>query len=985
MLSSDAKTADVPINEIYSSPKILGIPFKLPGLVKENEPTESEMLHEKQVLIYSRQVSNTAQVYKYEDIFVCESKRVKNIYIRGEPGSGKSTFSKKLALDWSKTVLKLPIENHPNDLFSDVKYLERFKLVFLVSLQYVKHSDCDTISMIRSTIIEELPNKQHFDIRFLDRVFAKENVLVLLDALDDWTHPRNICDRHPKIIPHRSSGTNSTFITLSRPWKLTDPSFIDSLSDKSLLLDGVNNPTLFLEKVIGFLNKKYKCKRTLKAFRSETKTVEHLIKNPITANQLLCLWFEKKMLPKSRSQMYACTVNMLGNRHQLPTDTCTKPEAKLTKRMPTCFREESWCLNNFQLMKCVGKVAFNTLHCDDNSSRNLFQEEILLHHMDVNLARYALEAGFLTKHKIPCLSKEKSCFSFLHKTFQEFWAAFYFVVENQISTELANSLKYFYRGHRVLNIEEFFVFVCGMDENKTKTLSDFIWTNILNVIGKDILHVHKKKVSAIIKRLYSMSQRGYDELEWNGLKASSIPIKFAFTTNAALSVSRRITLTTKTIGMIISGWQDLGHKLMEQRYHVVFLYLSGVVIDDFGCISGLENLEYLRLDKSQLTVPESSTDVSLNTPYLLCFTGKLKGVSLIDIKCHTCSRLAYRKEVLLNLNGCANLSYIEVRNCQALVEANTEALMECEFCEYDFSKGNIVESIKSSNGIKCIEVWNCQNVSKMLQSLSDKTSMRKIIFNLSEFKTKLPDLQSTEKEIGKRSQHSCLESLESKLPSGLEDLEISGVKIRVWLENAFSCLQTLVLHSVMFETDIDLHLPGSLLNLKISKVTMTVHSWSKMLKALPKRLLKATFQFIDIGDICISLPLNLQYLEISNVKMTHRAWSQTLMELYNLKDKCLKQITIDDDDIVNLNGQYLRVSCHELHLTKVSMHIESWKELIKNVNGKDILTCSLSDCRVHDSGEKLRSLKEELNNSSFDFYHLDETGKNNFLSRTYLF
>jgi len=83
--------------------------------------------------------SKAKEIRRFSDFFTNDGHRCKNIFLVGEPGSGKSTFIQYFALQWSKLHL-LPSPDcsgdcHRGDGFQDQETLSQIEFLFYLSLR----------------------------------------------------------------------------------------------------------------------------------------------------------------------------------------------------------------------------------------------------------------------------------------------------------------------------------------------------------------------------------------------------------------------------------------------------------------------------------------------------------------------------------------------------------------------------------------------------------------------------------------------------------------------------------------------------------------------------------------------------------------------------------------------------------------------------------------------------------------------------------
>ncbi|XP_052244949.1 uncharacterized protein LOC127854047 [Dreissena polymorpha] len=191
----------------------------------------------------------------YKELLHRDGNQINTIYIQGDPGCGKTTFSTKLVLDWCNahseniisTETNIPTmttsskETSKETHFSDLDALRDYTFLFFVSLRDYSGSMCNVSQMVEYAIKS---NKLPWD----DSVWEHKCV-VLTDAADEWYHPDlsspRPCDYactcgKDQSMPQYLQRKNITNIITARPWKLANRRMSDSLT-RMFQISGVAN------------------------------------------------------------------------------------------------------------------------------------------------------------------------------------------------------------------------------------------------------------------------------------------------------------------------------------------------------------------------------------------------------------------------------------------------------------------------------------------------------------------------------------------------------------------------------------------------------------------------------------------------------------------------------------------------------------------------------------------------------------------------
>ncbi|KAH3897478.1 hypothetical protein DPMN_021666 [Dreissena polymorpha] len=84
---------------------------------------------------------NTHQVNTYKDLFYSgEEELNRHIFLRGEPGEGKSTFAAKLVLDWCNEY-RSPSTHPEKGAFNDLEILSQFNALFFYRIKKFRRSE----------------------------------------------------------------------------------------------------------------------------------------------------------------------------------------------------------------------------------------------------------------------------------------------------------------------------------------------------------------------------------------------------------------------------------------------------------------------------------------------------------------------------------------------------------------------------------------------------------------------------------------------------------------------------------------------------------------------------------------------------------------------------------------------------------------------------------------------------------------------------
>ncbi|KAL9965559.1 hypothetical protein ACROYT_G029373 [Oculina patagonica] len=340
----------------------------------------------------------------------------RTVLIEGKPGMGKTTYCKKLVYDWATGKQKA--ENG----------FPRFETVMLLRCRDMKSDLWEAIDD------QLLPRDVKEDVR--ERFFSfirhnQSNVLLILDGLDEV--PANELPMFSEIIQGRVLPKCRLVATARHEAGMKVRIHCDTL----LEIEGFTE-----EEARKFIVKYFKtiedlAQKLLSKLRRD-KNLKEMAENPLNT-ALLCLICEEcqGVFPESRTKLYMDIVECVLRRYIQK------------KGLP----ENNEDLIEFykNQLKHLGWIALKGLR-EDNLD---FEESELGSHL-VDLPGF----GFLSVQQGGSKLRPRRRYSFLHKSFQEWFAAFYLccqLLENEVSADsLASDRRYFHELHEVLK------FTCGM-------------------------------------------------------------------------------------------------------------------------------------------------------------------------------------------------------------------------------------------------------------------------------------------------------------------------------------------------------------------------------------------------------------------------------------------------------------------------------------------------------------------------------------------
>ncbi|XP_052764524.1 uncharacterized protein LOC128206235 [Mya arenaria] len=559
--------------------------------------------------------------------------------ITANAGVGKTSFCKFVVVLWCA------LHGRKTDSISTFK--KRFDIPFesledIPYLLYIPMRDIppDRTHSIEDIIFAHLENVIGYsteDRDKLGRVFMKERCLVILDGMDDSSLP--------KLDPPMAKRKYSIIITC-RPWKLADtklPKYTHVSIDD---LNRFSQTNLF-EHVNKTLNAYYSTAFEVQDFLAtlEAKTLGPLSSNTLVGLQLYCLWHDQRMdnetsennktsmtLGPTRSHIYADILEtMFSLEMKKRKEFSERPQNKIpTQRpLPKCFEGRKLCKAKSCLIYETGKIALNMLV----NSKIEFDEETMHSLLD---GQFLLDSGLISAYRSHKCSIENKVYHFLHKTYQEMFAAIYISSLNFTSEDWLKLEDNF----ATVFSPDIMSFLCVMNYEQGRRCSE-----IFGNIEREFYREGAFYASEIIEYQEAV-QLAYNECVNNGVSEPQLTLRHA-------RLNREIAASTGP--------------LLQQN-------LSGLYSCDIECsegypvntsITSMEQLHTLYISS------EEEGNASLQSIPTL-FLNKLTVLCLFDLNIETDN---------LNLASCGNIKVINLQNLRLRHVTIAPTQLE-EFCVF---------------------------------------------------------------------------------------------------------------------------------------------------------------------------------------------------------------------------------------------------------------------------------------------------------------
>ena len=318
----------------------------------------------------------------------CEREKPRVVLIEGEPGIGKTTYCQKLAYDWS--VGDIPTESS----FPKVDILLRLTCR---DMKTAKIEDA-----IEDQLLPRDVNEKDKETFFYFIHHYQSRILLVLDGLDEL--PQNLFEEFLPLIRGRVLPLTYLIITARHEVGINVRLHSDALFEiKGYTKEDADS---YIKKYFSCHDKSRLAGKLIRKINNDSQLRE------LTANALntalLCLVFEDTggRLPHNKTMLYCELVDCVLRRY------CSKKEIRLCDKSP--IDKYMHQLNQ------LGKLALEALLKD--------QLAFTPGELESQSTEF-LQLGFLSREASVSKIRPKPTYAFIHKTFQEFFAAFHLSLE----------------------------------------------------------------------------------------------------------------------------------------------------------------------------------------------------------------------------------------------------------------------------------------------------------------------------------------------------------------------------------------------------------------------------------------------------------------------------------------------------------------------------------------------------------------------------
>ncbi|XP_060584503.1 uncharacterized protein LOC132740592 [Ruditapes philippinarum] len=459
--------------------------FLSPLFEEKDTPFASFYIRPELSSIVSTPTRNDAKlpVKSLSEMFNTDNKQNREIYVLADAGIGKTAFSKYLAILWCQA--HCPDEDmYKLFLKDDIDCMHEFDFLFLVLL---RDSDdlCSIDDLIFEKIVSNLGLEEKFPENVLLKILKNEKCLVILDGLDEWTHPDKKCYRSPRSIPHRNDREKCTVLTTTRPWKL-GVLHLNSYQlgkkvelTKLCYISAVTLAERILQRWKSYPNKDIS-KLEVNQFLQTTskRQIDELVCVPLLLIYRTCLWCDGVQIGDSKCDLYINIVELLLSRTIKIHGELQQSHELSSSDIPECFAEYDNCTKYYPLLMHLGKLAYYTLFSETRENTLVFDGSVARKHLTLDETKFTFHSGMLSESTSYTTRKKFSKVSFSHKTVQEFFAAI-FISSNSDAQKIV--LEKCRNIQDILGMSMIYEFISKMNSYRMCEISN----DLMSVINKD--------------------------------------------------------------------------------------------------------------------------------------------------------------------------------------------------------------------------------------------------------------------------------------------------------------------------------------------------------------------------------------------------------------------------------------------------------------------------------------------------------------------
>ncbi|XP_052240952.1 uncharacterized protein LOC127851293 isoform X2 [Dreissena polymorpha] len=590
-----------------------------------------------------------SQVTQYKDVLFTDDTVNPRIFLQGEAGSGKTTFLAKMALDWCGEPHVCSASDNRSIFFSDVDVLQGFVFVFHITLRNsVKQFDVYTL--IKEQIIDSIYSYEDRAKAYilLNEIMKREQCLVLLDGLDEWTGPGDHHNIPTLVVDH----SKCVMLFSTRPWKLAVSKIMLSDMYTSVQLEGINKPFELSRILLSRLVDKDDLKIKYSAFKNyiAKQKLYNLLLSPMMLSAIVCSYAEGTELKGSKCEIYILLLESLFKKPNSEMCTFEQPPFR-------CFTGTQYIQPNMESLNRLAELAFHLLFVNARENSLVFTDTELRKFKlnEREQKEFALKSGILSSARNTSSLRSASSFSFIHLSMQEFLAA-YHIARNTHLVDGVISVYLKRHNDAYREISQVFIFLCGLDVSSVDSLSSMMEQHhVMPNSNYDVWLRNYRFQDTILTGLREAVANGHNDIR---LRLS----RFSFDNDNIIDLHRIWTNNASNVlSLEVDKYQNdesASHITLDislcRKLQKLHLQGGGILLKDFSDVASLELPVWIVLNSSD---PSQYTDPSPLLP----------SIEYIVLRCVTCSytSLCSLLSSLLTLDHKVKcvLNYCEITSC----------------------------------------------------------------------------------------------------------------------------------------------------------------------------------------------------------------------------------------------------------------------------------------------------------------------------------
>ena len=408
-----------------------------------------------------KDVQNTENkpIKSYKDLLYRKENLVKRIFLRGKAGYGKTCYALRLVNTWTnawsqkKVKEEQMIRNFDQD---DCNVMLDFDFVFYVAFRFLEKEHKSVVDIICNDYFLS-DSGQSQDLRQNMETVLRSNhykCIVILDGLDESKRAD---------LPVRGHMENCQLLYTSRPSKLDviDPKYAQD--DKIVDILGLGDDlSELVENILGQYyelegtEKQEKHKSVMNKLKSISTQQQVLLKIPILVPYLIVQICENDegVFTETLTAAYLGIFQMLIAK--------AIKEGRLPHTMLEKFKENKDCTKHFS-PECrfplfsLGELAYTDLL---KSALLVFKEQELKKMLDEDVIEFAIKTGLICQSNVIGTTTGEKSANFMHKSMQEFLAAFYLTCHKKVFDKFLN--EHLHTIEKYINMSEVCAFLSGL-------------------------------------------------------------------------------------------------------------------------------------------------------------------------------------------------------------------------------------------------------------------------------------------------------------------------------------------------------------------------------------------------------------------------------------------------------------------------------------------------------------------------------------------